>query len=146
MIIDTVCQASRYFALHPYFEKAFEWLEHNPHAEIGRYEIDGDVCFVMVQRVDGRGHIDPLMEAHNRYLDIQVVLEGTEEIGWKPRAACTNVKQEYDAETDVALWSEAPAFYVSLAPRQFAILYPDDAHAPISGEGEVLKAVFKIQV
>lgn len=146
MIIDTLDQSLRYFALHPHFEKAFAWLQHNPYAEIGRYEIDGEACYVMVQRVAGRGHADPLMEAHNRYLDIQVALEGTEQIGWKPRATCANVKQQYDAATDAALWHETPDFYVSLAPRQFAILYPSDAHAPCSGEGEILKAVFKILV
>lgn len=146
MIIDTLDQAARYFALNPHFEKAFAWLRQNPGAAVGRYDIDGEQCYVMIQSVTGRGQADPLIEAHDRYLDIHVTLEGLEQIGWKPRSACSAAKASYDAETDAALWSEAPDFYVPVAPGQFAVVYPEDAHAPCSGEGQVLKAVFKVVV
>lgn len=146
MILSTLANAARYFALNPHFERAFAWLQSNPDAEVGRYEIEGESCYVMIQRVEGRGKNDPIIEAHNRYLDIHVVREGLEEIGWKPRAHCTNITQPFDATGDAMLWGDAPEFYVPLAPGQFAIVYPEDAHAPCSGDGEVLKAVFKILV
>src|SRR5690606_41161217 len=66
----------------------------------GRYEIAGDDCFVMIQHPIGRGKNDPVLEAHDKYLDIQITLEGEDEIGWKARAECTRVKQEYSAESD----------------------------------------------
>jgi YhcH/YjgK/YiaL family protein len=56
------------------------------------------------------------------------------------------VNQEYSVEKDVMLWSDAPDFYLKLAPGSFLILYPQDAHAPLSGAGEIKKAVFKIRV
>ena len=146
MIFDTIPNAPQYFALHPHFQAAFEWLTQNPDAEEGKYEIVGDDCFVMIQNPVGKGKSTPLLEAHNEYLDIQLVLEGEDEIGWKDRATCSAVQQEYSAENDAALWSEEPDFYMTLRPGSFAILYPQDAHAPVSGEGPVKKAVFKLRV
>jgi YhcH/YjgK/YiaL family protein len=146
MIFDTIANAPQYFTLNPHFEAAFRWLQENPNAALGRYEIAGDDCFVMIQNPVGRGKADPLLEAHNEYLDIQITLEGEDEIGWKDRAACSVVKQEYSADNDAALWSEAPEFYLKLAPGTFVILYPQDAHAPVSGEGAMKKAVFKVRV
>jgi YhcH/YjgK/YiaL family protein len=146
MIFDTIANAPQYFALNPHFEAAFRWLSENPNAALGRYDIAGDDCFVMIQNPSGRGKDDPILEAHNAYLDIQITLEGEDEIGWKERAACTAVKQEYSVENDAALWSETPEFYLKLAPGTFVVLYPQDAHAPLSGKGAMKKAVFKIRV
>ena len=146
MIFDTIDNAPQYFALNPHFEAAFNWLKENPNASDGRYEVNGDDCFVMVQSPIGRGKNDPLLEAHNKYLDIQATLEDVDEVGWKARTDCSQVKQEYSTENDVVLWSEAPDFYVTLAPGTFVILFPQDAHAPISGEGAMKKAVFKVRV
>ncbi len=145
MIFDTIDNAPHYFKLHPHFEAAFKWLEENPNPEEGRYEISGDDCFVMIQTPSGRGTDSPIIEAHNQYIDIQLSLEGTDVVGWKARNECSQVKQEYSQENDVILWSEAPASYFNLAPGTFTILYPHDAHAPLSGEGPLKKAVFKIR-
>ncbi|HEX8551579.1 MAG TPA: YhcH/YjgK/YiaL family protein [Abditibacteriaceae bacterium] len=146
MILDTLDNAHRYFALSEHFQAAFAWLQQNPNAAEGRYEIAGDNCFVMVQRAEPKGKDEPFVEAHNRYLDIHVTLEGVDEIGWKPRANCQDITHEYNAETDAAFWADWPDFYVSVAPGQFCVVFPSDAHAPSSGAGDVLKAVFKIAV
>ena len=150
MIFDTISNAPQYFGLHPHFEAAFKWLEANPHTTEGTYEIAGKDLFVMIQRPDGRGKAEPILEAHNEYLDIQITLEGEDEIGWKARTSCTNVTQQYSPENDAILWGEAPDFYLKLAPGSFVILYPQDAHAPLSkessaGTGQMKKAVFKVR-
>jgi biofilm protein TabA len=146
MIFDTIENAPHYFALHPHFPAAFDWLKENPYATEGTYEIAGKDLFVMIQRPDGRGKTEPVLEAHNEYLDIQITLEGEDEIGWKARASCSNVTQDYSAENDVAFWGEAPEWYFKLAPGTFAVLYPQDAHAPLSNNGPMTKAVFKVRV
>ncbi len=146
MIFDTIDNASQYFALHPHFKAAFNWLRENPNAEEGRYEIVGEDCFVMIQNPTGRGKSNPVLEAHNQYLDIQLVLEGRDEIGWKPRANCSNITMEYSKDEDAQLWGEASDFYLAMEPGTFAIFYPQDAHAPLSSEGALKKAVFKLRV
>jgi YhcH/YjgK/YiaL family protein len=146
MIFDTIANAPKYFPLHPHFAAAFDWLANNPDAHEGKYEIVGAECFVMIQHPTGRGKDDPLLEAHNEYIDIQITLEGVDEIGWKARKDCSRVKQEYSSEDDAALWPEAPDFYVRLAPGTFVVLYPEDAHGPLAGDGSMKKAVFKLRV
>lgn len=145
MIYDTHENAPRYFSVHPHLETAFRWLQENPNAAEGKHDIAGDDCFVMIQTATGRGGSTPILEAHDEYLDIQIALAGTDIIGWKARAACTHVTQEYSQEKDVVFWDEAPEFVVSLAPGAFVVLFPSDAHAPLSGQGEVKKAVFKLR-
>ena len=146
MIFDSVANARQYFAINPHFEAAFDWLQQNPNAEEGRYEIAGEDCFVMIQNVSGRGKSEPFTEAHNEYIDIQLVLEGQDEIGWKDRATCHDMRSEYSQTNDVALWNDAADFFIPVAPRHFLILFPNDAHAPLSGEGDLKKAVFKVRV
>ena len=145
MIFDSIANALQCFSLNPHFESAFKWLQENPDAEEGQYEIAGKDCFVMIQNVQSRGKSKPFVEAHNKYLDVQIVLEGKDEIGWKDRATCHDVWQEYGAENDAALWNDAADFFVPVMPGQFLILFPEDAHAPLSGEGNLKKAVFKIR-
>ena len=128
MIFDAIDNAPQYFALHPHFQAAFDWLAHNPNAAEGRYEIAGDECFVMIQNPLGKGRSTPVLEAHDQYLDIQICLEGEDAIGWKARANCSNVTQEHSSQNDAMLWSEAPDFTIPLAPGNFMILYPHDSH------------------
>ena len=146
MIFDSLANARQYYSINPHFEAAFNWLQKNPDAEDGRYEIMGDDCFVMIQSVRGRGKAEPFVEAHNQYIDIQLVLKGADEIGWKDRATCRDVKAEYSEEKDVAFWNDAADFFVPVLPGHFLILFPHDAHAPLSGEGDLKKAVFKVRV
>ncbi len=145
MIYDTHEYAPRYFSVHPHIETAFKWLHDNPDASEGKHEIIGDDCFVMIANASSQAGSTPVLEAHNEYLDIQIALVGTDEIGWKARSACSNITQEYSEEKDVILWSEKSEFTVSLSPGAFVILFPSDAHAPLSGNGDVKKAVFKLR-
>jgi len=54
---------------------------------VGKYEIEGEQIFAMVSRVCGRRKESALLETHDKYIDIQLVISGTDVMGWKPRAA-----------------------------------------------------------
>ena len=86
------------------------------------------------------------MEYHQKYLDIHILLTGKETIGWKNLSDCKVEKQAFDVENDYGLYQDAPTTYVTLHPNEFAIVYPEDAHAPIIGEGKIRKLVVKIKV
>ena len=146
MILDHISNRDRYLDLHPAFRKAFSFLESPDFAALpdGRHEIEGDRCFVVISRGPGRGRQDAKLEAHRRYIDIQFAIDGTDEIGWKPTAQCSQVEMPFDAEKDVALFDDPPDAWVSLPPRTFAIFFPADAHAPLAGQGPLHKAVVKV--
>jgi biofilm protein TabA len=148
MVLDTLAVADRYAGLHPRFGEAFGFLSKASLASLGagRHEIDGDRVYVLVDYRSGRGHQGARLEAHRRYIDIQYTIEGMEEIGWTPLAACRPPADGFDEAKDIAFFDDRPATWLSVPPGHFAVFFPDDAHAPLGGQGQLKKAVVKIAV
>ncbi len=148
MILDSLDQSDLYAPLHPLFAKAFAFLRDTDLAALplGRQEIDGEAVFAIVARDPGRSRQDAPLEAHRKYIDIQVVLAGTDEMGWKSRSRCTSPGAAYDAEADIEFFRDPPDAWAAVGAGQFAIFFPADAHAPLVGEGEIHKVVVKVAV
>ena len=148
MIIDSLNNAEKYFSLHPSFAKAFQFINAQNLAtmEAGKYAVDGDNIHASVSIKDGVDSADAKFEAHNHYIDIQVCPAGTEQIGWKPRHKCLEIKTAYNAEKDVTFYNDKPDTYFNLNENQFAIFYPEDVHAPMIGEGLIKKLVVKVKL
>ncbi len=148
MIFATVANADRYAALHILFPRAIKFMRDTNMLvlEPGIYPIVGDDLFAIVENVDGRSRADAQLECHRRYIDIQLVLEGTDEMGWKALADCHNPVSDYSAEKDIQFFHDAPATWIATPPGAFCIFFPDDAHAPLVSTGNIRKVVFKIAV
>ena len=111
-----------------------------------RIVLDGDKLFINnVNPQLVKAEEQPL-EAHKAYLDIHIVLEGKERIGWKSINDCAAPSKAYDEEGDYMLFHEEPTSFVDLKPGQFAIVWPEDPHAPLIGEGKVRKLIVKALV
>ncbi len=148
MILDSCAHAGLYRSMNKHFEAAFKFLNDNDLAAMaeGRYEIDGDNVFVMVNERDLKNPSDAALEVHDKYVDIQVVLRGEESFGWKDRSDCTMPRGTFDAQKDILFFDDQPTTYFTLQPGQMAIFLPGDAHAPLVGDGKVKKAIFKVKV
>jgi YhcH/YjgK/YiaL family protein len=153
MILDTLDEADRYDQVHPLFARAFAFLRELRVGElrvgelaVGRFEIDGDTLYAMVADGEGRERAAADLEAHRRFIDIQLVLEGVEEMGWRPLARCSEEKTAYDAESDIVFFGEDPDVWLTVHPGCFAIFFPEDAHAPMVGAGRLHKVVVKVAV
>lgn len=151
MILDALPLWHRYAALHPGFARAFAFLEGvTPATADGRHEIDGDAVYALVQRYQTRPAAGMQMEAHRRYIDIQFIVRGREVINWAPLATLSEVTLPYDATKDAGLFAAVTHMVpVRLATGQFAILFPDDAHAPCcawDAPEDVVKVVVKVAV
>ena len=85
-------------------------------------------------------------ECHNKAIDIQVLISGVEEFGWKPREKCTVENGPYNAEKDTQLYTAAPDMYFELTDGQFVIFFPEDVHAPMIGTDEIHKLVVKVKI
>jgi len=152
MIITHLNDAARYNTLHPRFEQAFDWLrEHDGStasyrstASPGRIDIDGENLFVMYNIGQGEGREGIVLEAHRRYLDIHFSIEGVEELGWKSTPHCAQRKTSYDENSDVEIFEDAPESWSTLPAKTLAIVWPEDAHAPMCGIGPVRKYVVKV--
>lgn len=151
MILDSLSRWRRYAPLHPRLALGFAFLEQLPaDAPLGRHDIDGDAVYALVQRYPTRPEAETRLEAHRRYIDIQYLVAGREVIHWAALADLAEVTRPYDAVTDVAFYAAvADMVPVRLRAGRFAILFPDDAHAPCCAWGdpaEVLKVVVKVEV
>jgi len=148
MILDHINNAGLYASLHRDFQAAFDFLNQADFSVLpnGHHEIQGDHSFVVIAHGPGRGRQDAKLEAHQKYIDIQFAIEGTDEIGWKPTSHCSQVTRPFDADKDAVLFADDPHAWIALPPKSFAIFFPEDAHAPLAGEGHLHKAVVKIKV
>lgn len=148
MILDSLSNASRYAGLNPGFPKAFEFLSRSDLADLppDRYEIDGTRVYAMIAKEAGRKKEDAQLEIHQEYIDIQLVLGGVDQMGWKLTSACERSAGPYNAEQDLRFFEDAPDFWFPVGAGTFAIFYPEDAHLPMISDEEIHKVVVKIAV
>lgn len=145
MVIDTLSNAKIYYPLHPLMEHAFAYITaHMEKLEPGTHRIDGEKLYIMVSEGDLRPKEAVFLEAHNKYIDIQVCLEGGETFGWRPRKRCFTPQGNFNTERDIQFFDDVPNNYFSVNAREFVIFFPEDAHAPLIGTGKNKKAVLKV--
>lgn len=149
MIIDTIENAAQYALRHPLFAASFDYIQKTnlENEAEGRREIAKGLLSIISQ---GQGKTEEAslekFECHNKNIDIQYCIEGTEIFAWSPRQSCTQPKGEFDDEKDVLFFRDAPELYFHLKPGQFVIFFPDDVHASMIGEGEIKKLVLKVLI
>ena len=147
MIIDTLARTARYTPLHPRFRAAFDFLAAADLAALppGRIEIDGPRLYVSIDHAEGRGRERARLEAHRRYIDIQVTIAGTEQIGWRPIEHCGVADGAFSADRDIGFFTDRPDTWLIIPERHFVVFFPDDAHAPLAGTGPLKKAIVKVE-
>jgi len=148
MILASLAEADRYGALHPLFAPAFEFLR-SPGLNAltpGKHDIQGEQLFAIVEACTGRARMEAKLECHRRYIDIQMVLEGIDEMGWRPLAECMEPGTDYDAARDIRFFNDAPSSWIATPAGSFCLFFPDDAHAPLVSTGMIRKVVVKIAV
>jgi len=149
MIADKIENADLYTGLSPAIAGGLELLKDPTLAkkEVGKYEIDGENLFLMIQRYPTKDKADALFEAHKNYIDIQAILEGEETIGY---ATTDDLTVTVPYKPDVMRLADPQIFTeVELSAGMFALFFPSDAHKPCyksSGRSNVVKAVIKVKV
>lgn len=148
MILDVLDNAHRYLSLSKGFAKAFEFLTRSDIKElpVDKYEIDGDRIYAVVAIDSGRKKEESQLETHEKYIDIQLILDGTDNMGWRPKASCNQPSGGYDQETDLQFFADEPDAWLATKSGAFAIFFPEDAHMPLISSGKLHKVVVKIAV
>ncbi|MCX6203787.1 MAG: YhcH/YjgK/YiaL family protein [Bacteroidetes bacterium] len=150
MVIDKLSEINKYVNLHPRFAKAIDYIvtTNLVNLEPGTVLVDGEDIKAIVMD----GHCVPVAESlagfecHNTYIDIQIVLQGKERVGWRARTSCKDPKGAYSEEKDVLFYADAPTLFFEMHPGMFSIYFPADVHAPMIGEGPIKKVVMKVRV
>lgn len=133
---------------NPLILKALKYIREKGAANLPREKvfIDGD-SLIFNGLVDAplKQKNEAFLEAHKKYIDLQIIVEGTESFGIKNIRDCKNVKLPYNPEKDIEFFSDNYSEIATLKSGQIILLPPESAHAPQIGEGSVLKGVFKIK-
>ncbi|HRE82941.1 MAG TPA: YhcH/YjgK/YiaL family protein [Opitutaceae bacterium] len=150
MIIDLLANASPYRKLSPGFASGLDWLARfQPETPDGRYEIDGDAVYALVQSYDTVPATEKKYEAHRVYADIQYVAVGKEVIEYAPINALASIT-DYDATKDFLLFADPVSpLPLPLTPGMFAIFLPADGHKPCLISTDVCrikKVVLKVRI
>jgi YhcH/YjgK/YiaL family protein len=148
MILDTLAQAGRYPSLHPRLARAFDFLRDTDLNRLapGNHAVLGEEIFAIVEACPGRARAEARLECHRRYIDIQLVLEGIDEMGWKPLADCVDPATDYDAARDIRFFHDAPSSWIATPAGSFCLFFPDDTHAPLVSAAPIRKVVVKVAV
>ena len=146
MIVDTLANSEKYIGLHKDFKLVFDFLAANDlnKMECGRHEIRGNEVFFNLQEYDTKPN--QKLEAHKKYIDIQVITSGEEYMGYT-NIDKTILTEEYNEEKDI-MFLEGRVDKLKADNKTFLIFYPEDAHMPalsIDKPMRVKKAIFKIQ-
>ena len=147
MILDSLKNCNRYASLSPAIAEAFDFLRHNDITSLadGRYQIRGEEIFMTVSSADLRSKESALLEVHDNYIDIQIVLSGRETFGWAERSALGSARSEFDKQKDILFFDDEPTLYFTLGAGEFAVFFPTDAHAPLIGQGRGRKCIIKVK-
>jgi YhcH/YjgK/YiaL family protein len=147
--VDRLEHIGRYAGISAAFAKAAEFLRRTDLGSLaaGRYDIDGDDCFVIV---NDKAELVPPSERkpefHRRYFDIQIPLTGDETYGLAELDV--SAVGEFDVLKDIG-FVDQKTVPVTLGPGEFAIFFPEKcAHAPacsLSGPRTIRKMVVKVR-
>lgn len=148
MMISTLADTARAEALHPLLPRLFDYVRSHDllHTPCGRIDLDADRLYINNVNPQCVAATEQLLEAHCRYIDVHILLEGSETIGWSPIEGLTDVRQPYDEVTDCVLYADRPSTYVTLSPGQWLMAWPEDAHAPVIGNGRIRKLIAKVRL
>ena len=149
MIFDRLKNVSQYFPLGEKIAKALQYLSKTDftNVEPGKYEIDGDNVFALVQTYNTKPFSVGKWEAHTKYIDIQYIVSGKEKMGFTETSKVI-VLEEYNEEKDYAIYKGEGNFLIA-EEGHFAIFFPSDVHMPsmaINIPKEVKKVVVKVRV
>ncbi|MBQ8606336.1 MAG: YhcH/YjgK/YiaL family protein [Clostridia bacterium] len=132
MIFDCIENAEKYIAVNEDFKKAFDFIK-KATAEsypAGKYEIDGDNVYAMVQEYTTRQEDDCKYEGHRKYIDIQYMIDGIEYIDVVDLNK-TKPITEFDAQNDYSFFEKTEkANSCVVCNGDYAILFPHDIHRP----------------
>jgi YhcH/YjgK/YiaL family protein len=133
MITGTLTQLHLYKRIHPNLAMAIDYVLQAYFISMpaGKYEIDGDEIFFMVNEYTTKPPAECEPERHRKYTDIQIMIRGQERFGYIPfkqQKPSTHFLQD----NDVAFYSipESNLNYITLSSGEFIIFFTDDIHQP----------------
>ena len=145
MILDVISNLENYRQLFPRFEAYQEYLTKMNELPEGKYDL-GEGEFFSIMSGETRELESAQYEFHQKYLDLQIMLEGSEFMQWQNLDKVDQLN--FDPESDIG-FGTGPGTLIEIPQNSFYIVYPQDAHMPglhVEEPTQFKKAVFKLKV
>ncbi|MDR1835791.1 MAG: YhcH/YjgK/YiaL family protein [Fusobacteriaceae bacterium] len=151
MIIGKIKDLKLYKGLGPNIDKAIDYALSTDllSLPVGKQDIDGKNIYINRQSYTGKAPADCAAENHNDYLDLQIVLKGSEGFGYADIGNATlKALEPYNPEKDVAKYTCTDETTYIMTEGSFALVFHEDIHRPQIrvNEEKVEKAVIKIKI
>ncbi len=146
MIVDKLANLAFYKPMIRNLDKGIEAVRKQEKMEVGRYEFDGG--YFMIQKGMTQPMEEGTFEAHKKYVDIQILMEGSEEVAW---AELSDLKEEtaYNEEKDAARYTGEASHIFHVTAGMCYVAFPHDGHKPvrhIKEQQSYTKIVMKLPV
>lgn len=139
----------QYNANKAVWDKVFAFIKNQDLKNMapGQYPIDDKNAYASITNAPSKTLEDAKWESHQKYIDLQYVINGEEKIGVAPVSTATVIKP-YNPAKDAANYTADGTYYIA-TPSEFFLFFPPDAHRPnikVDGYDTVKKLVIKIKV
>ena len=141
--------APAYRGIHPNLDLALERITPEFLASVGpeRVEIKGGDVYATRFTYKTVPAEESFFEAHRKYLDIHIMMEGSEGVEIAP----PEVLSEFDRveANDFYAYRGEEDYKLILSPGDFLVMFPSDAHRikmQVDGPRTVSKVVFKVKI
>lgn len=149
MIYAKNSDALSYRGIHPNLDLALEHITEDYLPTIGetRVELKGSDVYATRFTYETVPAEESFFEAHKKYLDIHIMLSGSERVEIAPPEKLT----EFDRTeaSDFYAYRGEGDYKLTLSPGDFLAVFPNDAHRikmQTDGPRTVTKAVFKVRI
>ena len=134
MIIDKLENISKYSDIPSNIVEFVNNLSKD--INLGRVQLN-ESDYANVEMYETKFSQDAKFEAHKKYIDIQILLDGSERIYYTSLQGL-NECEPYNEVRDIVFYKNAiiNADYVTLDGTNFAMIFPHEAHAPQVCVGE----------
>ena len=122
--------AISYFKNKDGWDKAFSYLKTTDlqSLEVGRHEIDSDNVFALIAEYITKEEHEIPFETHRKYVDVQYLISGIEQMSITHESNKTAVLTPYDEAIDKEFLEVGESSHYVATPESFFIFFPPDLH------------------
>ena len=147
MILDKLTEARAYRGIHPRLDQVLDRLNEGFLSTVGpkTRQLEGDALYVTRFTYDTLPLEETFFEAHKRYLDVHLMVEGEERVDLASPRGLTL----FEHRDDFYAYRGQAEQSLILRPGSFLVVFPEDAHRikiRVDEPDTVSKVVFKVLV
>lgn len=151
MIIGKIQDLNKFKGISNNINTAIEWLEKTDilNLPVGKYEIDGKNVYANRQSYLGKDVKDCKAENHDFYMDLQIVIKGSEGFGYADILnPSLKVLEPYNEVKDVTKYTVDDEIVYVVNDNHYALVFKEDIHRPQIkiNDNQIEKLVLKIKI